>query len=201
MCGSSEIELSPTCRSFPKLYKNSLLEEAKRVFQVMHLLSLRQPRAWLTKERIVAIPSPQWKQKKLRQMLNAPAESESTPTATTSTNVAQSTKPVILLPGYTFRQETNENGPTYEDLLEEARYFYGKDNTQLPGAIRDKARIVRLLDRGFDCFCVSKSNKDENDESMLYYGDFCDRKFVEELREKLSKHETPHPVQACVDCE
>ena len=131
----------------------------------------------------------------------APAESDSTPTASTSTSIAKSTKPVILLLGYTFRQETNDNGPTYEELLEEARYFHGKDNTQLPGAIRDKARIVRLLDRGFDCFCVSKSNKDENDESMHYYGDFCDRKFVQELRETLCKYGRPHPVQICVDCE
>ena len=131
----------------------------------------------------------------------APAESGSTSVAIMNSNIAKSTKPVILLLGYTFRQETNDNGPTYEELLEEARYFYGKDNTQLPGAIRDKARIVLLRDRGFDCFCVSKSNKDENDESMHYYGDFCDRKFVQELRETLCKYEKPHPVQICVDCE
>ena len=119
-----------------------------------------------------------------------------------NTNIAlQSTKPVILLLGYTFRHEKNDNGPTYEELLEEAKHFYGKDNTQLPGAIRDKARIIRLLDRGFDCFCVSKGNKDQNDESMHYYGDFCDRKFVQELREKLRSYQKPHPVQICVDCE
>ena len=124
----------------------------------------------------------------------AQAESEATSNSSTATTT-QSTRPLILLLGFTFRKETNEVGPTYEELLDEARHYYGKDNTQLPGAIRDKARIVRLRDAGFDCFCVSKSNKDENDESMHYYGDFCDRKFLHELRGKLHKH----PVQICVD--
>ena len=119
-------------------------------------------------------PQPEMEVEESAADAEAPAESESTSTATTSTSIAKSTKPVILLLGYTFRQETNETSPTYGELLEEAKSFYGKDNTQLPGAIRDKARIIGLLDRGFDCFCVSKSNKDENDESMHYYGDFCD---------------------------
>ena len=127
---------------------------------------------------------------------SAEAQAESEATTTDTTTITQPTKPVILLLGFTFRKETNAGGPTYEELLDEARCYYGKANTQLPGAIRDKARIVRLHDAGFDCFCVSKSNKDENDESKHYYGDFCDRKFVQELRGKLQQQ---HPVQVCVD--
>ena len=127
---------------------------------------------------------------------NAEAQAETEATATDSTTTTQSTKPVILLLGFTFRKEKYEVWPTYEELLDEARCYYGKDNTQLPGAIRDKARIACLRDAGFDCFCVSKGNKDGNDESMHYYGDFCDRKFVDELREKLVGK---HPVQICVD--
>ena len=107
----------------------------------------------------------------------------------------QTSKPVILLLGFTFRKESDKNGPSYAELLEEARCYYGKEKAQLPGAIRDKARIVRLRDAGFDCFCVSKSNEDENEESKHYCGDFCDRKFVQVLREKLHKR----PVQVCVD--
>ena len=126
---------------------------------------------------------------------NAEAQAKSDATTTDTTTITQSTKPVILLLGFTFRKEKYEGGPTYEELLDEARSYYGKDNTQLPGAIRDKARIVRLRDAGFDCFCVSKSNKDENEESKHYYGDFCDRNFVQQLRRKLHKH----PVQICVD--
>ena len=126
---------------------------------------------------------------------NTEAQAKSDATTTDNTTITQSTRPVILLLGFTFRKENHEDGRTYEELLDEARCYYGKDNTQLPGAIRDKARIVRLRDAGFDCFCVSKSNKDENEESKHYYGDFCDRKFVQELRERLHKH----PVQVCVD--
>ena len=126
---------------------------------------------------------------------NAEAQAKSEAITTDTTAIMQPTKPVILLLGFTFRKERNVGEPTYEELLDEAKFYYGKDNTQLPGAIRDKARIVRLRDAGFDCFCVSKSNKDENEESKHYYGDFCDRKFVQQLRGKLYKH----PVQICVD--
>ena len=70
---------------------------------------------------------------------DAPAESDSTPTANTmNSNIAQSTKPVILLLGYTFRQETNDNGPTYEELLEESQIFLRQG--QHPASRRDKGQ-------------------------------------------------------------
>ena len=101
--------------------------------------------------------------------------------------------------GFTHRIETNGTDPAYEDLLDEARSYQNMQD-DLPGAVRDKARIVRLRQFGFDTYSVSLSNKDNNDDKHHYRGDFCARGFADELEKALKDAGKCHPVQICVDC-
>ena len=116
----------------------------------------------------------------------------------TCTNEKQA-KPTILLFGFTHRIETNGTDPAYEDLLDEARSYQNMQD-ELPGAVRDKARIVRLRQFGFDTYSVSLSNKNNNDDKHHYWGDFCARGFVDELEKALKDVGKCLPVQICVDC-
>ena len=106
-------------------------------------------------------------------------------------------KPTILLFGYHHRKEENEANLSYDNLLREARSC----KAELPGAIRDKARIVRVRELGFDTFSVSIGNMGENDEKHHYHGDFCTRSIVSELKAELKRCGKLSPVQVCIDCE
>ena len=106
-------------------------------------------------------------------------------------------KPTILLFGYHHRKEENKANLSYDDLLREARSC----KSELPGAVRDKARIVRVRELGFDTFSVSIGNIGENDKKHHYHGDFCTRSIVSELKAELKRCGKLFPVQVCVDCE
>ena len=106
-------------------------------------------------------------------------------------------KKTTLLFGYHHRKEEKEANPTYDDLLREARSC----KAELPGAVRDKARIVRVRELGFDTFSVSIGNEGGNDEKHHHHGVFCTRSIVSELKSELKRCGKLSPVQVFVDCE
>lgn len=75
----------------------------------------------------------------------------------------------------------------------------------VPGHVRDKARIIRLQEMGYDFCCVSLDNEGQ-DESKHYEGNFCrtSPRFIRGFEEFLNNNgmrEGNCPNQICVDCE
>lgn len=104
-------------------------------------------------------------------------------------------KPCIALFGFSFPLQ--HRGASYQTMIEKA-----KRSQSVPGHFRDRARILRMQEMGYDFCCVSLNSEDQ-DLTKHYEGNFCNAsRFIRGFKQFLDKNgmgEGNRPLQICVD--
>ena len=105
------------------------------------------------------------------------------------------TKPCIALFGFSLSRQHSD--ASYQTMVEKAKNYQN-----VPGHFRDRARILRMQEMGYDFCCVSLNSEDQETEKH-YEGNFCNAsRFIRGFKEFLDENgmgEGNRPLQICVD--